>query len=322
MSTTEFIVVGVDGTSGSRAAVTYAAREAGRTDALLKIVHVSPDYTSVAGIYPMAYPITASEARAVGHKILAAAAEEARSVIGPDRVRTELITGGRVACLVRAAAGARAIILGDQRRMLVDRLATGTVLGGVAARSSAPVFVVPGDWTPSEHRTLLAAVKACEASSGLIERALRAAADRKARLVLLHVWELPTLYDDMIATRIDERTWEEEARTALTKAVEEVRGDHPDVEVEIRVAHGQPARLIVDASAEADLVLIARRAHAFPLGYLGSTGRTVAREAHSPVVVLPPAGEPEGLAGLAVEREGAAIEDLTEGPKSSAAGKL
>lgn len=320
MSSTEFIVVGVDGTIGSRAAIAYAAREADRFDATVKIVHVSPDYRPVAGIYPLAYPITASEARAVGHKILAAAAEEARAHIGEDRVRTELVTGGRVASLVRAAAGSRAIVLGDQRRMLVDRLATGTVLGGVAARATAPVVVVPGDWAPAEHGTVMAAIKACDRSPGLIERALNVASERKARLVLLHAWELPTLYDDMIVSRLDETTWDDEARAALEKTVEEVRGDHDDVEVEIRIAHGQPAHVIADASSEADLVLIARRPHAFPLGYLGSTGRTVVREAHSPVVVLPPAGEPEGLAGLALEREGAAVKAAEEGPRSPARG--
>jgi len=290
MTTTEFIVVGVDGTGGSRAAVAYAAREAGRIDATLEIVHVSPDYTPVAGMYPLAYPITASEARAVGHKILAAAAEEARAVIGPERVRTELITGGRVAALVRAGAEARAIVLGDQRRLLVDRLTTGTVLGGVAARATAPVVVVPGDWMPAEHGTVIAAIKACGASPGLIAGAIATAADRKARLVLLHVWELPTLYDDVIAARVDEQTWDDEARAALMRTVDDVRGDHADVDVEVRVAHGQPAKVIVDASAEADLVLIARRAHAFPLGYLGSTGRAVVRDTHCPAVVLPPAG--------------------------------
>lgn len=295
MTGTEQIVVGVDGTAGSRAAVTYAAREADRLHTGVTIVHVSPDYVPVAGIYPISFPLSGSEARAVGRKILEAAADEARAVIGPDRVRTELVTGGRVSALVKAAEGARAIVLGDQRRKLIDRLATGAVLGGVAARSTAPVVVVPGEWVPAAHGMVIAAVKTPAASPGLIDRALAVAADRGARLVLLHAWELPSLYDDMMVPEVDEAAWEEDARVALTTALDSAHGPRSDVEVEVRIVHGQPARCIVDASQSADLVLLARRAHAFPLGYFGSTGRTVVRDSCAPVVVLPPAREAEGL---------------------------
>lgn len=301
MNATQEIVVGVDGTAGCRAAIAYAAREAERLHVGLTIVHVSPGDTLVGTAYPFSFPLTGSDARAVGHKILAAAADEACAMIGADRVRTELITGPRVAALVKAAEGARAIVLGDQRRSLLDRLVTGTVLGGVATHSTAPVVVVPGEWVPAGHGVVLAAVKSPEVSAGLIERALGIAADRDARLVLLHAWELPSLYDDMIVPQLDEAAWQEDARAAVVAALESARARHPDldVDVEVRVLHGQSARCIVDASAYADLVLVARRAHTFPLGYLGSTGRTVVRDSRAPVVVLPPARDAVGPRSLA-----------------------
>jgi nucleotide-binding universal stress UspA family protein len=55
--------------------------------------------------------------------------------------------------------------------------------------------------------------------------------------------------------------------------------------------HGQPAQVLRDASASADLVLIARRRHAFPVGHLGGTARALLRESLAPVMVLPPAEE-------------------------------
>lgn len=75
----------------------------------------------------------------------------------------------------------------------------------------------------------------------------------------------------------------------------------------IVVRHAHPARAIVEASAHADLVLLARRPHAFPGGHLGGTARAVLRESSCPVEILPPAAEPPGLDGLVLEAEGEAI---------------
>lgn len=307
MSTTRTIVVGTDGTHGSRAAIRYAAAEAARLDAVLKIVHVTPDYSAIAGVVPV-FPLTASEAQAVGHKILAAAVAEARFAVDPERIATELVAGSRVASLVRASAHAELIVLGDQPATPMARLVTGAVLGGVAVRSQVPVVVVPGDWAGGPARGLVVVgVKSCDSSEGLVRRAFEIAADRKAHLRLVHAWELPTLYDEMIVSRLDQETWSAAAREALEKVVGSMAEDYPGVEVEISLAHGQPARILADASAEADLLLLARREHAFPLGYLGSTGRTLVRSRHCPVVILPPAAEPAGFAGLRLEEHGRAV---------------
>ena len=60
------------------------------------------------------------------------------------------------------------------------------------------------------------------------------------------------------------------------------------MEARIEVRRGQPARVIADASAESDLLVIGRRRHTFPVGRLGSTGRALLRESHCPIEVLPP----------------------------------
>jgi nucleotide-binding universal stress UspA family protein len=44
-----------------------------------------------------------------------------------------------------------------------------------------------------------------------------------------------------------------------------------------------------DASVGAELMVIARRRHAFPVGHLGGTARALLRESLAPVMVLPPA---------------------------------
>jgi nucleotide-binding universal stress UspA family protein len=84
------------------------------------------------------------------------------------------------------------------------------------------------------------------------------------------------------------------APAQLATALEE-----PGVETEVRLVHGQPARVVVEASSEADLLVITRRPHLLPYGHLGGTGRAILRETRCPTVVLPPAAE---RVELSVER--------------------
>lgn len=283
------IVVGIDGTHAGETALRYAAREADRRGLALRLVHVGPDLTNLVGSYAMAYQVPPAEAEEVGQAILARAAELARDLVGADRVTTALMTGNRVASLVDAADRAALTVLGDEPRPVLDRLVTGSVLTGVAARSSAPVVAVPDDWSAeTEHGAVVVAIKEVDGAGGLVRRGLEVAAARGARLVVLHAWRLPIAYDDLVAARIDAEAWRQEIAVLLGRVVEEQRVALPDVEVDVRVEHGLPAQALVDASGEADLVLIARRTRWFPIGHLGGTGRAVLRASRCPVEVLPP----------------------------------
>lgn len=283
------IVVGIDGTHAGETALRYAEREAVRRDLALRLVHVAPDLTRIVGSYAITYQVPTEESDEVGRRILENAAEPVRERLGTERVTVSLLHGNRVACLVDEADQAVLTVLGDQPRPIIDRLVTGTVLTGVAARSVAPVVAVPDNWSPeTEHGELVVAVKDCETSGGLVRRALETAGARGHRLVVLHAWQLPTAYDDLIALRVDAEVWRTDLEAILQRAVDEQRAAVPEVEVEIRVVHGPPAQALVAASAEADLMVVARRQRWFPIGHLGGTGRTVLRASLCPVAVLPP----------------------------------
>lgn len=303
----DWILVGVDGSLASAAAVEYAVEEAWRTGGMLRLVHAVPDDAALISHYPMTAPPSAGESRRIGHGMLRAAAEKAEARLGAGRVLCDLLPGERAVGLVDAARGAALVVLGDHRRSPANRVVTGSVLATVAAHAAAPVVAVPSTWQPGHDRgRLVVAVKLCDTSLGLVRRALDLAAERKAALVLLHAWELPSGYDDRIASRVDEPDVEDRARRALegllARAAAERQDGRPAVPVEIRVVHGQPARVLAEASAGCDLILLARRAHAFPSGHLGATGRALLRSAQCPVEVLPPATEPLDVEPLAAER--------------------
>jgi nucleotide-binding universal stress UspA family protein len=73
----------------------------------------------------------------------------------------------------------------------------------------------------------------------------------------------------------------------LREAVEQVRSDHPTVTVETAVIQGPPARVLVDLSADADLLVIGSRGRGGFSGLLlGSVSQQCVHHAHCPVTVV------------------------------------
>lgn len=301
MSHLDPVLVGVDGSRASLAAIRFAAHEAQRVGTSVRLGHVVPNYVPMT---PM-LPLTPADLEATGREILRQAGEEAQKVLDPENVVTSLLSGPRVPALLGAAEHARLVVLGAEHRPAIERLLTGSSLYGVSSRASCPVVAVPRDWTPTgEHHCIVAGVKSTQHSAELVRRALEIAVDRNARVVLVHAWELPNEYDDLISAHVDRDEWTDRARRAIERSLDGLRDAYPKVPIEVRVVHGQPARVLQVASDEADLLLLARRHSGFPLGHLGGTGRALLREGRCPVEIVPPADEPTDTSDLVLEQAG------------------
>jgi nucleotide-binding universal stress UspA family protein len=138
---------------------------------------------------------------------------------------------------------------------------------------------------------VLASIKRPDRADGVLAEAFSLAETRGARLRVLHAWQLPGGYDDMIAHHAV-NDWDARARDELERAVAPWRAAHPGVDVEVRTVHDQPAHALVRASAEVDELVIVRKAHGMSHGvpaalHLGSTARAVMAHAHCPVRVVP-----------------------------------
>lgn len=137
------IVVGVNGGECALAAVRWAAREAERRGAPLRIVHAAP-YLGRAGVDGSPSPDLPHARR-----ITAKAFTVARHAAPGLRTVTEVVRDDPATALLKAGAGSQLIVLGIPTTGAVAELVLAPVAERVAARANCPVVVVPRRKGPS-----------------------------------------------------------------------------------------------------------------------------------------------------------------------------
>jgi nucleotide-binding universal stress UspA family protein len=118
-----------------------------------------------------------------------------------------------------------------------------------------------------------------------LEWALAEAKRDEARVTLVHAHLLEGAWID----RADMARWSEverrAAEAALAKTVVAVQT--PGVELDARVVEGSPVDVLIDASRDADLLVVGSRGRGGLAGLLlGSVSQRCAERAHCPVVVV------------------------------------
>ena len=145
------VAVGVDGSEVGVGAVRWAAQEAARRGAPLRIVHAAAylGEPGESGAPPPELP------RARG---ITAVAYTAAKHTEPDvQSSTVVVAGDPVATLLRAAADAQLLVLGSSTTGAADEMVLATLAARVAAHSPTPVVVVPRRrGSDSEGRPLVA----------------------------------------------------------------------------------------------------------------------------------------------------------------------
>ena len=107
-------------------------------------------------------------------------------------------------------------------------------------------------------------------------------------------WNLPAS-PTYLAVEEDIGYWEEGARTVLDGAIKDVTGDAETLPVQREVVCGHPAKVLVDASTDAGLLVVGSRGHGGFAGLLlGSVSQHVVAHASCPVVVVHAATDREG----------------------------
>jgi nucleotide-binding universal stress UspA family protein len=279
------IVVAVDGTPGSHGALRYGIQEAMLRNVGLRLVHVSPSYAALGS---WVVPLDAVEVPRIGSEILDLAAAEVLKAAPDVYVERTLVSGSRVTEILRAAADADLLVLGRETQRGAQRVVFGAVTAGVAARSHCAVAVIDPSWRPAtsaetRRETLVVGVKSREHADELLAQAFAVATERKLDLVVLHTWELPDPYLDLIERRTEGATWLVRATALLEEVLAPWRSRYPYVNVQARVRHGHPASTLVEAGEGAALVMLLRTPRRLVPWHLGTTAREVLANSATPV---------------------------------------
>jgi len=141
----------------------------------------------------------------------------------------------------------------------------------------------------SGWKTIVVGVDGSPGSRKALTWAAAEAADHGSDLVVINVWE-HTLMPPAGSVSVSERYVPDSSqRTAdeLTQVIHEELGDEPPVFVQPVVKQGRPAKVLIEESANADLLVVGPRGHGGFVGLvLGSVSQHVAAYAKCPVVVV------------------------------------
>jgi nucleotide-binding universal stress UspA family protein len=141
----------------------------------------------------------------------------------------------------------------------------------------------------SVWKTIVVGVDGSPDSRTALTWAAAEAADHRADLVVLNVWE-HTLPPPAGSVSVSERYVPEpsqETAEDLLDVIKEVLGEEPPVLVQPRIKQGNPAKVLIEESVHADLLVVGTRGHGGFRGLvLGSVSQHVAAYAKCPVAVV------------------------------------
>ncbi len=278
------VVVGVDGSDATIAALRTASAEARRRGAPLQLVHVVPDSFPMLALDPSTSEVLATD----GARLLAEATATAAAQAPDLEIEAVLRRGGIAAELAAESAYADVLFLGRDPDVLSEQARRANAGAGVAARAGCPVVVVPADWDPERSRgPVVVGLKSPAHSLELLGDGFATAEAQGRRLVVLHAWSLPGVYDDIIVARVSPTGPGDRASEAVERLLRDWKVEFPRVEVEVDIVHARPVRALLEASRTSGSVGVVRRPHG-RVAALGGTIRALLRRAACPVRVVAP----------------------------------
>ncbi|MEU1815567.1 universal stress protein [Streptomyces abikoensis] len=283
------VVVGVDGSDGSLAALDWAVEEAVRFQLPLRVV-----YASLWERYEGAVPSFTGQrpAEEVAAQHIVASSEQRARQLSPDlQVHAVTVPNDAVDALVEESRGAAAVVTGSSGRGAVKELLLGSVSLAVAGRADCPVVVVRGEERNIKgmsNRIVVGVGEADEAATA-VRFALREAEARGCELQAVRAWRSPQQPTDPL-TVLDSaaHAYEEQAAAVLDEVLEEAVAEHPKVSVKRTVLEGPAHRMLLGPAADADLLVLGatRRQSQFGL-QLGRVSHAALHRAACPVAVVP-----------------------------------
>ncbi|MDX3630805.1 universal stress protein [Streptomyces europaeiscabiei] len=283
------IVVGVDGSEPGLRAVDWAADEAALRGAPLRLVYASL-WERYEGAR-LAEDLGEPSERVRAEDIVDGAARRAHLRRPDVKITTEVLPEEPEYTLLRESRTASLLVTGTRGRSALTEALLGSVSLTVAAHAHCPMIVVRGSHDnralPATHGRVVVGVGERPTSSAAVRFAFDEARRRGAEVEALRAWRCPAheTTDHLLLAGEPARVHEEQAVKALEAALQDAPAD---VRLHRRTVEGHARNMLVDASRDADLLVIGakRRQRHFGL-QLGRVTHGVLHHSACPVVIVP-----------------------------------
>ncbi|WP_443041540.1 universal stress protein [Streptomyces sp. B21-083] len=284
------VVVGVDGSPSSLDAVELAAREAGLRGVGLRLVHAFgwPSMHLPPGGPPW-NPAMAGVRELVDGTLIEAE-ERARRAVPQVDVTREVTVGEPLMVLEIESRSASLVVVGSRGLGAFGSLLLGSTAVHLTAHGRCPVLVVRG--RPDPSGPVLLAVDGSPAGEAAVEFAFAEASLRGVDLLALHVWNTRSerAYEgpgDPLNAVVDIERLRQEEQRLLDETVAPWKERHPRLVVERRLVRSRVRPALIEASRDAQLVVVGARGRGGFTGLLlGSVSQALLHHAHSPVAVV------------------------------------
>lgn len=277
------VLVGVDGSDSALDAVRWAAGEASRTGAPLRLVSVVP-WSSYASLGPALGNSGNREAELrAADEHLDAAAREAVRAAPLERIEREVRDGRASTVLHEESARAACVVLGTRGLGGFTGLLAGSVTVAVTAAADCPVVAVRGSATGDGP--VVVGVDRSTGSDAAVGLAFEQATSRGADLVAVHAWN-DEVVDPFVMAALDSSAIEAGERAALDDHLTGWSQKYPGVSVRRQVVRAHAAGALIRESSDAQLVVVGSRGRGGLAGLLlGSVSQALLQHAHCPVLV-------------------------------------
>ncbi|MCQ8770508.1 universal stress protein [Streptomyces telluris] len=268
------VSVGVDGSPESLAAAMWAGREATLRDGSLRIVHALEWPASDQQFSPGSWA-----QREWAESRFEALAEELLEAHPRLRISVYRVSGLPAEALLDATGESAVLALGSRGLGTLPGFLLGSVSLPVIAHASAPVVVVhpPEDPSSTDSGPVVAGLGHHDPHGPLLDFAFEAAALRGTGLRLVRT-----------AGRTPAGDREPHDAGALAASLRPWRARWPAVEVEEWFSTGPAVPRLVEASDDAQLLVVGRREdRPFPVTRIGPVTHGVLHHARCPVAVIP-----------------------------------
>lgn len=282
------VLAAVDGSPSSYRAAAWAAVEASMHQCGLHLVN--------SWVLPVGFgPETTLSANDLqwlhdeGDRVLSEAGHVARTAVSAQEltVTAEAIDTLIVPALVQRSCSARMLVVGSRGLGAFQRGLLGSVGNAVTHHARCPVAVIHADTAldvAAAARPILVGVDGSGNSLPAVELAFDEAARRKVGITALHAWS------DTSGLDIPVRNWdsaEESAKALLAENLAGYTEKYPDVSVRRVVTADRPVRSLLDASADAQLVVVGSHGRGgFASMLLGSTSNALLHAVDIPIVIV------------------------------------